>query len=415
MLIKAKNKFGPGIQYDLKGQDDLFIGKGVTIVSFDDDTITAETGRHRIVVEGTVISSGDDAIDLDSEDQATVIIRATGSLVSEDDAVYLDGAGSTLVNRGTIAAGFWGVRADTETGLTTRVTNSGTIDAARDGINVSGDEGTFVLRNSGTISGDDLGFEGSDARDVIFNTGIIKGGIEFAEGNDFYDGRGGRVVGSILGGFGNDTFLPGSGVEVIDGGEGTDLLDFRLSSAVRVALDGSFANGGIAARGDTYAGIENVFGSVKGADALTGNDANNLLKGLGANDRLSGGTGNDTLNGGAGRDVLTGGADFASDTFVFERLSHAGDRITDFISFLDTIRISDTGFGINLAEGTLNADRFISGTTRQAQDAEDRFIFRTGDESLWFDRDGTGQKFKPVLLADLQDGAFMTSANIVII
>ena len=52
----------------------------------------------------------------------------------------------------------------------------------------------------------------------------------------------------------------------------------------------------------------------------------------------------------------------------------------------------------------LGGSGFETGTNKAA-DAGNRFIFRTGNETLWFDRDGTGGSFNPVLLADLQDGA----------
>jgi hypothetical protein len=63
--------------------------------------------------------------------------------------------------------------------------------------------------------------------------------------------------------------------------------------------------------------------------------------------------------------------------------------------------------------GVLGIGRFKSGGNNQAGDGNDRFIFRTGDETLWFDRDGTGGA-APVLIADLQNGATMTYQDIVI-
>jgi Ca2+-binding RTX toxin-like protein len=45
-----------------------------------------------------------------------------------------------------------------------------------------------------------------------------------------------------------------------------------------------------------------------GDDTISGNDADNVLKGGGGNDRLSGLAGDDTLDGGGGKDRLVGGA-----------------------------------------------------------------------------------------------------------
>lgn len=58
---------------------------------------------------------------------------------------------------------------------------------------------------------------------------------------------------------------------------------------------------------DPRALIENAVGGSKG-DAITGNQADNLLEGGGGRDVLRGEDGNDTLNGGAHDDVLRGGA-----------------------------------------------------------------------------------------------------------
>lgn len=50
--------------------------------------------------------------------------------------------------------------------------------------------------------------------------------------------------------------------------------------------------------------------------------------------------------------------------------------------------------------GLIDASRYHSGTTKRAEDAGDRFIFRTTDDTLWFDRDGNKGKFAPVLIAE---------------
>ena len=53
--------------------------------------------------------------------------------------------------------------------------------------------------------------------------------------------------------------------------------------------------------------FENVFGSDRSDDNITGDKGNNLLAGNGGNDYLDGGAGNDILNGGTGNDYLDGG------------------------------------------------------------------------------------------------------------
>lgn len=48
-----------------------------------------------------------------------------------------------------------------------------------------------------------------------------------------------------------------------------------------------------------------------------------------------------------------------------------------------------------------------------AQDGNDFFIFRTTDQTLWFDVDGNPGT-APILIADLQVGVTVTSSDIVI-
>jgi hypothetical protein len=49
-----------------------------------------------------------------------------------------------------------------------------------------------------------------------------------------------------------------------------------------------------------------------------------------------------------------------------------------------------------------------------AQDADDRFIFRTTDQTLWYDADGSGSG-AALMIADLQAGATMTNLDILIV
>ncbi len=63
--------------------------------------------------------------------------------------------------------------------------------------------------------------------------------------------------------------------------------------------------------------------------------------------------------------------------------------------------------------GTLAAAAFQSSADNIAQDADDRFIFRTTDQTVWFDVDGNGTG-AAVLIADLQAGAVVTAADFLI-
>jgi Ca2+-binding RTX toxin-like protein len=184
---------------------------------------------------------------------------------------------------------------------------------------------------------------------------------------------------------------------------------------VVLALDGTFDPDG-AALGDIYTGFETILGSRGGADHLRGDGGNNSLFGIGGDDKLDGATGHDLLRGGNGIDILLGGA--GNDTFAYATLSEIGDTIGDFSSVgagnNDRFQITASTFGGGLVAGALAGSQFQSRADNVAQDADDRFIFRTTDQTLWFDVDGTGTG-AAVMVADLQASATMTSLDIVLV
>jgi Ca2+-binding RTX toxin-like protein len=149
-----------------------------------------------------------------------------------------------------------------------------------------------------------------------------------------------------------------------------------------------------------------------GADNITGTAAADTINALAGNDTVNGLGGNDIIRGGSGVDVLTGGG--GADQFVFDTPADLFDSITDF-STADSIVIEGSAFSLGTYSGALSTAnlRIISNGRPIAADANDYFIFRSNDDTLWFDADGTGSIAR-VLLADLNDVTF-TSANILII
>ena len=145
-----------------------------------------------------------------------------------------------------------------------------------------------------------------------------------------------------------------------------------------------------------------------GNDLLRGGAGNDLLKGSHGRDYLSGGTGNDVLHAGPGRDDLRGGP--GSDQFLFVRGPEGADRIVDW-ERADTIRFNDAAWGLNLREGVLNARHFARDT---AHDADDRFVFRASDATLWFDSNGSASGGL-TLLADAQAGAVIRADDVWIV
>jgi Ca2+-binding RTX toxin-like protein len=131
---------------------------------------------------------------------------------------------------------------------------------------------------------------------------------------------------------GDDIVYSGSGSDVLDGGRGENWVSYALSnSGVTVSLKpiaffGSFfaptGSGGFA-QGDRLLPAKNQYNDNKGTftqfssfrnlegsnqgDALTGDDGDNIIRGLAGSDTINAEGGNDTLVGGAGADSLNGG------------------------------------------------------------------------------------------------------------
>ena len=413
------------------GSQGYVYGQGGLFISLED--------FNRISVAGTIASGGiGAAIVLGSEGDQTIgshlVVTPTG-MVFGQNALQVFGGSCRVDNAGTIVGTM--VFNGGTSGYGNVIQNSGTIAGAEYGVLGYVYQATEIwIYNSGVISGAFNAIAFADSQnlaDRVVNSGLINGVIALGGGSDLYDGRGGgTVIGSIGGGPGDDRFRPGAAEEVFDGGNGSDTLDFRGGGgAMAIALDNSFDADGWA-EGDQWSGIENVTGS-RGADRIGGDSAANALNGAAGDDSISGGSnqdtleggdGNDTLAGGSASDTLTGGSGIdtltggsGNDAFLFRRLGEIGDVITDFSSSAsgndDRIGVSQSGFGAGLALGALAASRFRARADNVAQDADDRFIFRGTDQTLWFDSDGNGGA-AAVLLADLQPGASMTAADIVI-
>jgi hypothetical protein len=104
---------------------------------------------------------------------------------------------------------------------------------------------------------------------------------------------------------GSDVVSLDSGDDALDGGAGTDTLDYTdVQGGVTVDLASAApqANGPIGS--DSLSGFENIQGSGQG-DTLSGDDGPNILSGRGGNDVVNGRGGNDLLGGGDGNDTAT--------------------------------------------------------------------------------------------------------------
>ena len=387
----------------LGSQADVLVNGGLIHANGIGSTGAFTAFRHAVKVgaDGCIITNlADGALVADGTSGAGIallpdaggaIIRNYGSIESLSNfgvnltLVSLGQATSSVFNRGEIVGGAGAF--------------SGSINAD-------------VLVNRGVMVGNVLAGAGEDSLDN--RRGSLEGAVNLGAGNDVLNNRNGVVSGTIFGDLGNDSLIA-SDVEgdIFDGGEGVDIVDYRFGPAVQVALDASFENAGGAVNDELF-NVEHVYGSRTGADHLRGTSATNLLRGEGGADTLDGATGGDWLVGGRGIDSLIGGA--ANDTFMFQNLDQIGDVIADFMATAgndDRFQFSASGFGGGLVIGTLAASRFQSRADNLAQDADDRFIFRTTDQTLWFDVDGSGAALA-VMVADLQTGAIVTAADILL-
>lgn len=155
---------------------------------------------------------------------------------------------------------------------------------------------------------------GTAGKDWLTGNGgddVIDGGA----GNDLLMGnegddtlRGGAGDDILYGGQGDDLLHGGAGADTLFGGGGVDIASYAGSAAVRVYLEGTFANTGDA-KGDAYSSIEGIEGGA-GADRLGGSIGADVLRGGGGADVLFGGEGDDVYeyNIGDGDDQIVEGA-----------------------------------------------------------------------------------------------------------
>ncbi len=173
--------------------------------------------------------------------------------------------------------------------------------------------------------------------------------------NDYLAGTDGHDI--QYGRMGDDVLYGSPGYDEMRGGYGNDTADYYSSHCpVYVDLEKGQGWGGDA-HGDTYFGIENIFGShgddtligdrndnvingSRGSDLIEGGRGNDSLQGGGGyndgDDTLRGGDGEDSLYGGRGENFLTGGAD--GDMFEFFFVDTV-TTVTDFTPGEDVMRL----------------------------------------------------------------------------
>jgi Ca2+-binding RTX toxin-like protein len=167
---------------------------------------------------------------------------------------------------------------------------------------------------------------------------------------------------NAVGSSSNDSFVSGAAANVIDGGDGTDTVDYSASAAgVSVSLINATGTGGNA-QGDSLTKIENLTGSGH-RDTLTGENGVNILLGGAGNDTLKGAGGADTLNGGTGLDTVTYEG-FGAITADLRTFSVTGGAAT-----------GDTLLSIEKVVGSWDSDTFIMSSAVDRADGNDVINF----------------------------------------
>ena len=198
------------------------------------------------------------------------------------------------------------------------------------------------------------------------------------------------------------------GNDTIDGGKGDDLLivhDGDDSKAITSTFNFTTNQGSITAgtNGVIYKNIERL--------DIIGTFYDDLIVGGNGDDTLKGGGGNDTLIGGNGNDSLIG--ESGIDTFTFNSFNGGIDRVYDFDTTNEVIRVSVAGFGGGLSPGSLSANQFTIGAS--ATTSTQRFIYNDVTGALFFDQDGSASAFTQLQFAQLSAGLSPTKNNFVVV
>lgn len=241
--------------------------------------------------------------------------------------------------------------------------------------------GAAAINGTGNTSANRInGNSGNNKLSGLDGADILSGG----NGND-----------TLLGGNGNDLMLAGPGDDTYDGGADIDTVSYRRTAVGVVVNLANTAAQNTGAGNDRFVGIENLDGSDRGHDTLTGDGAANRLRGLGGLDVLNGGGGNDFLYGGEGADALTGGT---GDDLLDG--GNGGDQVSFYNSTasitvdLSLLGSQATGEGNDTLRSIENVGGSNTGNDRITGDAEDNSLSGFGGNDIIAGGDG----------ADFMDG-----------
>ena len=138
-----------------------------------------------------------------------VSVENTGTVLGLIGGAILEGKHLSLVNSGTIQGGLgFGLSMHSAVG------------------------GTSTLHNSGSIGGTTTAVYGGAGADTFVNSGSVTGAVMLSQGNDVFEGTGGKVDSIVDGGAGQDVLKGGGHADFFTGGTGHDVLTGRAGADV---------------------------------------------------------------------------------------------------------------------------------------------------------------------------------------
>ena len=235
-------------------------------------------------------------------------------------------------------------------------------------------------------------------------------------GNNYFNLRSGNDT--IQAGAGNDWIdmsafgMASYGDDVVDGGAGTDTVNFAVGAGQQSAITVDLTAGTI--RGGGVSGIGSV--GVMSIERVIGAGFNDSMKGSAAAETLEGREGNDTLSGMGGNDTLVGGT--GQDVFLFAAAPGTGnvDQVADFVSASDKLTFDNSVFTALGGAGNFGPGdaRFAAGAGfTSGRDSSDRLIYNTTNGQLFYDSDGNGAGASQ-LVATLQGAPALSATDIVV-
>lgn len=204
----------------------------------------------------------------------------------------------------------------------------------------------------------------------------------------------------LYGGNGNDTLIGGDGADVLSGGNGSDYAYYgSATSAVAAYLLYNAGYWGEAA-GDSFSGIENLWGSNHN-DTLAGNSAANIIIGAGGNDVVMGGAGADYLDGGLGSDTASyASATSAVTVNLLYSAGYAGEALGDALVSFENLWGSEFN---DVLVGDANANQVAGGggiDTIIGAGGHDYLTGGAGSDNFYFQAGVNGSD----LISDFVDG-----------